>query len=186
MAAHWAAAGGHPGAAVTILDAKDPGIPGIVGFVMFLPMYFLGNVLAAVTMWRSRYVPRLTGASGERIVAAVRAVAAGDAFFGSDVAAGLLGRLAGWRAWARDHSTAADRPKVRPDPGGPGKRAMATPTGLEPAASAVTGRRANQLRYGARLLLPAEPTGRTQANPYPSWLPNPGAPPTGFEPVLPP
>ena len=26
----------------------------------------------------------------------------------------------------------------------------ATPTGLEPAASAVTGRRANQLRYGAR------------------------------------
>ena len=29
----------------------------------------------------------------------------------------------------------------------------ATPTGLEPAASAVTGRRANQLRYGARMLL---------------------------------
>jgi hypothetical protein len=27
---------------------------------------------------------------------------------------------------------------------------VATPTGLEPAASAVTGRRANQLRYGAR------------------------------------
>jgi hypothetical protein len=29
---------------------------------------------------------------------------------------------------------------------------MATPTGLEPAASAVTGRRANQLRYGAMLV----------------------------------
>ena len=28
--------------------------------------------------------------------------------------------------------------------------ALATPTGLEPATSAVTGRRANQLRYGAR------------------------------------
>ena len=27
--------------------------------------------------------------------------------------------------------------------------ASATPTGLEPATSAVTGRRANQLRYGA-------------------------------------
>ena len=27
----------------------------------------------------------------------------------------------------------------------------ATPTGLEPATSAVTGRRANQLRYGAKL-----------------------------------
>ena len=26
---------------------------------------------------------------------------------------------------------------------------LATPTGLEPATSAVTGRRANQLRYGA-------------------------------------
>ena len=31
----------------------------------------------------------------------------------------------------------------------PVRHAMATPTGLEPAASAVTGRRANQLRYGA-------------------------------------
>jgi hypothetical protein len=29
---------------------------------------------------------------------------------------------------------------------------LATPTGLEPAASAVTGRRANQLRYGAMFL----------------------------------
>ena len=28
-------------------------------------------------------------------------------------------------------------------------KGMATPTGLEPATSAVTGRRANQLRYGA-------------------------------------
>lgn len=30
---------------------------------------------------------------------------------------------------------------------------VATPTGLEPAASAVTGRRANQLRYGAMVVL---------------------------------
>ncbi len=44
----------------------------------------------------------------------------------------------------------------------------ATPTGLEPATSAVTGRRANQLRYGASL----------------KALPN--VSPTGFEPVLPP
>ena len=44
----------------------------------------------------------------------------------------------------------------------------ATPTGLEPATSAVTGRRANQLRYGALL----------KALRYVS--------PTGFEPVLPP
>ena len=31
---------------------------------------------------------------------------------------------------------------------------LATPTGLEPATSAVTGRRANQLRYGALLVRP--------------------------------
>ena len=30
-----------------------------------------------------------------------------------------------------------------------GASSEATPTGLEPATSAVTGRRANQLRYGA-------------------------------------
>jgi hypothetical protein len=60
MAAHWAAVGGHRDAAVTILNAKDPGIPGVVGFVMFLPMAFAGNILAAVAMWRSRYVPRIT------------------------------------------------------------------------------------------------------------------------------
>ena len=44
----------------------------------------------------------------------------------------------------------ARRTTKRPGPGGPGRLASATPTGLEPAASAVTGRRANQLRYGAR------------------------------------
>ena len=42
---------------------------------------------------------------------------------------------------------------------------MATPTGLEPATSAVTGRRANQLRYGALVKAVS---------------------PTGFEPALPP
>jgi hypothetical protein len=38
-----------------------------------------------------------------------------------------------------------------PDLIGPGCL-LATPTGLEPAASAVTGRRANQLRYGALIV----------------------------------
>ena len=36
--------------------------------------------------------------------------------------------------------------------------ALATPTGLEPATSAVTGRRANQLRYGALLAQLAAPS----------------------------
>ena len=49
----------------------------------------------------------------------------------------------------------------------------ATPTGLEPATSAVTGRRANQLRYGAWR------DARASVRPY-------CVSPTGFEPVLPP
>ncbi len=60
LAAYWSASGGHPDAAVTILGVADPGIAGIVGFVMFLPMAVVGNVLAAIAMWRSRFVPRLT------------------------------------------------------------------------------------------------------------------------------
>ena len=59
----------------------------------------------------------------------------------------------------------------------------ATPTGLEPATSAVTGRRANQLRYGA-----------SDTN-FKGWyfsrfqdgqVLKSCVPPTGFEPVLPP
>ena len=43
---------------------------------------------------------------------------------------------------------------------------LATPTGLEPATSAVTGRRANQLRYGASMVLrPVSPTGFEPALP---------------------
>jgi integrase len=48
---------------------------------------------------------------------------------------------------------------------------LATLTGLEPATFAVTGRRANQLRHRALLLLRV-----TAAQ----------VPPTGFEPALPP
>src|SRR5450631_1043372 len=52
---------------------------------------------------------------------------------------------------------------------------LATPTGLEPATSAVTGRRANQLRYGA--------LGKALVHiPYGISFVSP----TGFEPVLPP
>ena len=37
---------------------------------------------------------------------------------------------------------------------------FATPTGLEPATSAVTGRRANQLRHGASVAQGTHPSGR--------------------------
>ena len=40
---------------------------------------------------------------------------------------------------------------------------LATPTGLEPATSAVTGRRANQLRYGASVVL--RPCPQRDSNP---------------------
>ena len=49
---------------------------------------------------------------------------------------------------------------------------MATLTGLEPATSAVTGRRANQLRHRALLC--------------DTIVIVPRVPPTGFEPALPP
>jgi hypothetical protein len=56
-----------------------------------------------------------------------------------------------------------------------GRQELATPTGLEPATSAVTGRRANQLRYGA--------LGKAFVHiPYGTDFVSP----TGFEPVLPP
>ena len=50
---------------------------------------------------------------------------------------------------------------------------VATLTGLEPATSAVTGRRANQLRHRALLKLSLRVTAFA-------------VPPTGFEPALPP
>ena len=51
---------------------------------------------------------------------------------------------------------------------------VATQTGLEPATSAVTGRRANQLRYWANLFYQKRYRYLLLASP------------TGFEPVLPP
>ncbi len=53
----------------------------------------------------------------------------------------------------------------------------ATPTGLEPATSAVTGRRANQLRYGAWMVLRpycCAPNGiRTRVATLKGWSPGP-------------
>ncbi len=45
--------------------------------------------------------------------------------------------------------TAFDHNVLQHKSGDANTTAFATPTGLEPATSAVTGRRANQLRYGA-------------------------------------
>lgn len=59
FAARWAAVAGHRDAAATILEASDPGLPGIVGFAMFLGCAVLGNILVAIALWRSHYVPRL-------------------------------------------------------------------------------------------------------------------------------
>jgi hypothetical protein len=59
FAARWAAVAGHRAAAVDILEVGDPGLPGIVGFVMFLGCAVLGNVLVAVALWRSHYVHRI-------------------------------------------------------------------------------------------------------------------------------
>jgi hypothetical protein len=58
FAARWAAVAGHTDGAVAVLEGDQPGVPGVVGFVMFLGCAFLGNLLVAVALWRSRYVPR--------------------------------------------------------------------------------------------------------------------------------
>src|SRR3954453_20707642 len=53
----------------------------------------------------------------------------------------------GVRAVEPESHVPAERQTAAPEGGRLASRA--TPTGLEPATSAVTGRRANQLRYGA-------------------------------------
>ena len=64
---------------------------------------------------------------------------------------------------------------------------VATPTGLEPAASAVTGRRANQLRYGAWMVLNFASSKRSHGMLTHTRVASESTPPpTGFEPVLPP
>ena len=110
-----------------------------------------------------------------------------------------IGRMQGPKVRSRVVSSAASEPTTCTDGGGqgrdrtadlplfrrtlvptelPGRKAacaspyLATLTGLEPATSAVTGRRANQLRH--RALLSAAPRRRV------------AVPPTGFEPALPP
>lgn len=59
LAARFAAQQGDPATAIGILDVSQPGISGIATIVMFLPAAVLGNLLLAVAMWRSPYVPRL-------------------------------------------------------------------------------------------------------------------------------
>jgi hypothetical protein len=58
LAAHWALDAGHGDAAKAILDVKQPRLPGIVGFVMFLPAAVVGNLLMTAALWRSRFVPK--------------------------------------------------------------------------------------------------------------------------------
>ena len=55
-------------------------------------------------------------------------------------------RFSGGRSYRLSYLAASLGPSSEPEPG---PTSCATPTGLEPATSAVTGRRANQLRYGA-------------------------------------
>ena len=59
QAAHWALEAHGPQAAASILDVSDVGVAGAAGFVMFLPGGILGNLLLAVALWRSRYIPTL-------------------------------------------------------------------------------------------------------------------------------
>ncbi len=74
-----------------------------------------------------------------------------------------------------------------------GHSILATRTGLEPATSAVTRRRANQLRYRALKIenisgsyVTLKPVCRINSALHSAKLLWPCVPPTGLEPVLPP
>ncbi len=80
-------------------------------------------------------------------------------------------RFSGGRSYQLSYLAAGTRTECHTRSAGLLRRLLATLTGLEPATSAVTGRRANQLRHRALLFLLYSPKT---------------VPPTGFEPALPP
>ena len=79
-------------------------------------------------------------------------------------------RFSGGRSYQLSYLAAGTRGECHTRNAGLLRRLLATLTGLEPATSAVTGRRANQLRHRA-----------LRATNGPKTVP-----PTGFEPALPP
>ena len=79
---------------MSILDASDLGIPGIVLFVMFLGGALVGTLTVYVAMWRSPYVPRLAVVLGGAFVAL-------DLFLGLPVPGHLAALASGLvLAWA--------------------------------------------------------------------------------------
>ena len=79
-------------------------------------------------------------------------------------------RFSGGRSYQLSYLAAGTHSECHTRNAGFLRRLLATLTGLEPATSAVTGRRANQLRHRA-----------LRATNGPETVP-----PTGFEPALPP
>jgi hypothetical protein len=71
-------------------------------------------------------------------------------------------RFSGGRSYQLSYLAGADGPRARDT----GLAWRATLTGLEPATSAVTGRRANQLRHRAMLLNAGALRAPTQRTPY--------------------
>jgi hypothetical protein len=59
IAAYGLLRGGDHAAAVTVMEASDLGLPGIVFFVIFLGGVLLGVLTMSVALWRSPLVPRI-------------------------------------------------------------------------------------------------------------------------------
>jgi hypothetical protein len=59
MVANWLVQSGNTQAALGVLDITQPGVPGVVSFVLFLVGAMGGSLVMLVAQVRSRYVPRL-------------------------------------------------------------------------------------------------------------------------------
>ena len=112
------------------------------------------RALIGLAIGPTRQSPTELGAQ-DRGVAALRGRE--DSTLHALIAIILVGFVVMIRHGFRPYQRNSDPPKARPVPGGPDRRAtigatsvvtlLAGRTGLEPAASGVTGRRYNQLNY---------------------------------------
>jgi hypothetical protein len=93
LAARIALIAGDPTGARAILDFSHPRLPGVVGFVMFVPAAAIGNLLMTAALWRSRFVPKVAAGL---LVAFVALDFVADLGVISHAVTLLTGAIVGW------------------------------------------------------------------------------------------